>query len=153
MEQVIAYAKLSRTTIYSNFPDKGALIEAMFAREPRRIVSEEFAEASLALLLEQALTGFGERFVSLLSDPETLALERLIALVADAHPTLAPGSSQPAPVLRTGCCAVLSPKPATRASLPSMTSTRQRPPHQGDELQRFEAHCAMMFLRIYGVSG
>ena len=33
MEQVIARAGVSRTTLYANFPNKGALIEAMFARE------------------------------------------------------------------------------------------------------------------------
>ena len=89
MEQVIAQARVSRTTLYANYPDKVALLEAMFARESRRIVSEEFANAPLSSGIEEALTRFGEGLLGFLSDPDMLGFERLIPLVANAYPTLA----------------------------------------------------------------
>ena len=170
MEQVIAHAKVSRTTLYANFPDKGALIEAMFARESRRIVSEEFAEEALNIPLRQALTGFGERFVAFLSDPETLAFERLIASFTAAHPTLAPrffaaGPGRAQEILRRivaqacdrGEIAVDDLDAAVSDLIGLWQGFRrvelsfgQRQPYQGDELQRFVARCVAMFLKLYG---
>lgn len=170
MDQMVAHAKVSRTTLYANFPDKGALIEAMFARESRRIVSEEFAAASLSIPLEQALTGFGERFVSFLSNPETLSFERLIASFAAAHPTLAPrffaaGPGRAHDILRRiiaqacdrGEIAVDDLDAAVSDLIGLWQGFRrveqsfgQRPPYQGDELQRFVARCVAMFFRMYG---
>ena len=89
MEQVIAEARVSRTTLYGNYPDKVALLEAMFARESRRIVSEEFANAPLTIGIEETLTRFGEGLLGFLSHPDMLGFERLIPLVANAYPTLA----------------------------------------------------------------
>ena len=170
MDEVVAHAKVSRTTLYANFPDKGALIEAMFARESRRIVSEAFAEASLTIPLDQALTGFGERFVSFLSDPETLAFERLIAQLATAHPTLAPrffaaGPGRAHDILRRivaqgrdrGELAIDDLDAAVSDLIGLWQGFRrvelsfgQRAPYQGDELQRFVARCVTMFMRLYG---
>ena len=89
MEQVIAQAQVSRTTLYANYPDKAALLEAMFARESSRIVSEEFANTPLTVGVEEALTTFGERLLGFLSDPAMMAFERLIPLVKTPTPTLA----------------------------------------------------------------
>ena len=170
MDEVVAHAKVSRTTLYANFPDKGALIETMFARESRRIVSEEFAEISLTIPLKQALTGFGERFVTFLSAPETLAFERLIASFATAHPTLAPrffaaGPGRAYTVLRRiiaqardrGEISADDPDAAASDLIGLWQGFRrveqsfgQRPPYQGDELQRFVARCVGMFFRMYG---
>ena len=170
MEQVIAQAGVSRTTLYANFPDKGALIEAMFARESRRIVSEAFAEASLVIPLDEALAGFGVRFVSFLSDPETLAFERLIAQLASAHPTLAPrffaaGPGRAHDILRRivaqardrGELAVDDVDAAVSDLIGLWQGFRrieqsfgQRAPYGGDELQRFVARCVTMFFRMYG---
>ena len=170
MDQVVAHAKVSRTTLYANFPDKGALIEAMFARESRRIVSEDFAKEALHIPLEQALTGFGDRFVSFLSDPETLAFERLIASFTTAHPTLAPrffaaGPGRAHEILRrivAQACAkgelVVDDLDAAVSDLIGLwqgfrrveQSFGQRAPYQGDELQSFVARCVRMFLRLYG---
>ena len=93
MDEVVAHAKVSRTTLYANFPDKGALIEAMFARESRRLVSEAFAEEDAAA---SDLIGLWQGF---------RRVEQ---------------------------------------------SFGQRPPYQGDELQRFVARCVGMFFRMYG---
>ncbi len=173
MEQVLAHAKVSRTTLYANFPDKGALIEAMFARESHRIVSDEFAAESLTLPLDQALAGFGERFVGFLSDPETLAFERLIAQLAAAHPTLAPrffaaGPGRAHDILRRivaqardrGDLAVDDVDAAVSDLIGLWQGFRrvelsfgQRAPYQGDELQRFVTRCVAMFFRMYGGTG
>ena len=169
MEHVLAHPKVSRTTLYANFPDKGALIEAMFARESRRIVSEAFAEEALNIPLREALTGFGERFVAFLSDPQTLAFERLIAAFAKAHPTLAPrffaaGPGRAYDVLRAilaqasdrGEIAVDDLNAAVSDLIGLWQGFRrveqsfgQRPPYQGDELQKVVARCVAMFLKMY----
>ena len=169
MEQVIAHAGVSRTTLYAYFPDKGALIEAMFARESRRIVSEAFAEEALHLPLEEALTGFGERFVAFLSDPEMLAFERLIAAFAAAHPTLAPrffaaGPGRAQQILRRIVDQardrgelVIDDVEAAVSDLIGLwqgfrrveQSFGQRAPYAGDELRRFVARAVTMFLKLY----
>ena len=170
MEQVITQAKVSRTTLYAKFPDKGALIEAMFARESHRLVSEAFAEEALNIPLEQALTGFGERFVAFLSDPETLAFERLIAAFAKAHPTLAPRFFAAGPgraydilrrILAQACDQgeiVVDDIDAAVSDLIGLwqgfrrveQNFGQRPPYEGDELHRVVVRCVAMFLKMYG---
>ena len=90
VEDVIAEAGVSRATFYTHFPDKGSLLEAMCARESRRLIADGWLEESIGTDLQTALTSFGERFLTFLSDPDMLGLERLVMAVTESHPDLAP---------------------------------------------------------------
>lgn len=170
MEQVIAQARVSRTTLYSNYPDKVALLEAMFARESRRIVSEEFANASLAVGVEEALTRFGERVLGFLSDREMMAFERLIPLVANAYPTLAARFFAAGPGRAHGILCRLVEQGCDRGELVvenveeavsdlfglwqgfrriQLSFGQTRPP-VGDELRHHVTRCTRQFMRLYG---
>ena len=170
MEQVIAEAQVSRTTLYANYPDKVALLEAMFARESRRIVSEEFANASFTVGVEEALTRFGERLLGFLSDPEMMAFERLIPLVASAYPTLAarffaagPGRAHDilCRLVEQGCergeLAVKNVEDAVSDLFGLWQGFRrlelsfgQHRPRVDDELRHHVARCVCQFMRLYG---
>lgn len=172
MEQVVTESRVSRTTLYANFPDKGSLIEAMFARESQRIVSEEFATSSLSLGIEEALIGFGERLVRFLSDPEMIAFERLIPLVADAYPDLASRFFAAGPGRAKGILLRIIEQARDRGDLVVddldeavsdlvglwqgfrrvEQAFGQNTGFAGDDLNRHVRRVVMQFMRLYGVS-
>ncbi len=88
MDEVLLAAGVSRVTLYSNFPNKAALLEAVIRRESERIVSDGWLRESLSDELEEALTGFGESLLRFLLDPEMIALERLVFGAARSFPHL-----------------------------------------------------------------
>lgn len=170
MEQVIAQAQVSRTTLYANYPDKVALLEAMFARESRRIDSEEFTNASLKAGSEDALMMFGERLFEFLSDPDMIAFERLIPLVATEYPTLAARFFAVGPGRAHGILFRLIEQGSERGELTvdtieeavsdlfglwqgfrriQMSFGQVRAP-VGDEARRHVAHGVRQFMRLYG---
>ena len=172
MEQVITQAQVSRTTLYANYPDKVALLEAMFARESRRIVSEEFSNASLTIGVEEALTRFGERLLGFLSDHEMMAFERLIPLVATAYPTLAARFFAAGPGRAHGILCHLVEQGIERGELAAedvedavsdlvglwqgfrriQLSFGQKRPPVGNELKRHVTRCVRQFMRLYGTT-
>lgn len=172
MDQVITQAQVSRTTLYANYPDKAALLEAMFARESRRIVSEEFASASFAVGVEEALTGFGERLLGFLSDREMMGFERLIPLVAHAHPTLAARFFAAGPGRAHGILCRLVEQGVERGELVVedveeavsdlfglwqgfrriQQAFGEKRPRVGEELTRHVTRCVQKFMRLYGAA-
>lgn len=171
MEQVIVLAQVSRTTLYANYPDKVALLEAVFARESRRIGLEEFADISLKEGVEESLTAFGMRMLGFISDPEMMAFERLIPLVANAYPTLAAHFYAAGPGRAHGVACRIVEQGSERGELivknieesvsdlfgllqgfsRIQLSLGQIRPLVGEELQLYVARCVGQFMRLYGV--
>ena len=88
LDTVADLARVSKSTFYSNFSDRGALLEALIRRESQRIVSDEDETAIAAETLVPALTAFGVRLLRFLSDPDMMGFERLIAAAVQDHPDL-----------------------------------------------------------------
>lgn len=86
LDQVIAAARVSRATFYSNFPDKTALLAAVIDAQSQRIATDAWADEVLATDIETALLAFGERLMAFLAEPDTFAYERLVAQAALAEP-------------------------------------------------------------------
>ena len=85
LDAVIAAAGISKATFYANFADRSALLEAVIEREARRVVPENLAPDDD---IPAALVAFGERLLTLLTDPDIIGFERLIAAATRAHPEL-----------------------------------------------------------------
>lgn len=88
MESVAERAKASKMTLYSHFPDKPALLGAVFERNLKRIRLPDLSERSGLSPLER-LTDFGERLVGFLTRPEIVRTGRVMAASADDFPALA----------------------------------------------------------------
>lgn len=89
IDQVIAGAKVSRATYYSNFSDRRELLAAVIRRESERIVTDDAADAYEAADLRGALTSYGDALMRFLADPDTMRLESLIQHVGQSQPELA----------------------------------------------------------------
>ena len=86
MDQIVATSGVARATLYSNFQDKAAILEAVIARESERIVSDDWVGEGLSAGLRPALVDFGRRLVTFLADPEMLDCERLVSQAAKRTP-------------------------------------------------------------------
>lgn len=89
MDSVAERAGVSKLTVYANFPDKPALLAAVFDRRIKTMrVPDLPAGSDLNLSLER-LAEFGELIVSILTRPETVRVTRLIAAESIEQPRLA----------------------------------------------------------------
>jgi TetR/AcrR family transcriptional regulator, mexJK operon transcriptional repressor len=89
IDQVVAGAKVSRATFYSNFADRHQLLAAVIGRESERIVTDEAVDGYEAATLREALTTYGDSVMRFLADPDVLRFEPLIMHVRQAQPALA----------------------------------------------------------------
>lgn len=89
IDQVIAGAKVSRATYYSNFAGRHELLAAVIGRESERIVTDDAADAYEAADLREALTSYGDGVMRFLADPDTMRLEPAILQVRQSQPELA----------------------------------------------------------------
>jgi TetR/AcrR family transcriptional repressor of mexJK operon len=89
MGEIAHEACVSKATLYANFSEQGALLEAVIRRESERIIGDEYVFERAELDLEAKLTHFGQRLLTFLVDPQRIKLERLIATAAERHPKLA----------------------------------------------------------------
>ena len=89
MDEIAARAGVSKATLYSNFPDRDALLEAVIRRESHRIISDGYLLEARELDFKTALERFGERLLTFLVDPRRAALERLIMAAVENHADLA----------------------------------------------------------------
>ncbi len=89
VDQVIAGAKVSRSTYYSNFADRRELLAAVIGQESERIVTDDAATAYEAANLREALTSYGDAFMIFLADPDTMRLDPLILHARQSQPELA----------------------------------------------------------------
>lgn len=88
LDVVADLARVSKSTFYSNFADRGALLEALIRRESDRIVSDDDGISITAETLVPVLTAFGVRLLRFLADPDMMGFERLIAAAVQNHPDL-----------------------------------------------------------------
>ncbi len=86
MDQVVARAKVSRATLYSNFTDKGELLAAVIAGEAERFLTGGWIRDRLDQPVEQTLIRFGEELLGFIAEADVMAFERLIAQAALAEP-------------------------------------------------------------------
>lgn len=173
MDQIVAAAGVSRATLYSNFEDKGALLEALIARESEEAVSDAWVSEALPADMQELLCRFGEKLLEFMVDPASLGMERIIAGANRTFPHLvdrfyAAGCGGARARLRQ---LVMAAEEAglVRASDPDQavcdlvglwqgflrieTALGVRPPPTRAELKAQSAHGVRQFLRLYGVLG
>jgi TetR/AcrR family transcriptional regulator, mexJK operon transcriptional repressor len=89
MGEIAQRACVSKATLYANFPDRSALLEAVIRKESARIVGDQELTEEAGLDLQAKLRGFGLRLLTFLTDPERLQFERLLGGAAERYPELA----------------------------------------------------------------
>jgi TetR/AcrR family transcriptional regulator, mexJK operon transcriptional repressor len=87
MEAVAERAGVSKMTLYSHFPDKSALLAAVFERTLKETVLPELAEDEVPAA--ERLSEFGERLVGYLTQPEIVRTASMMAANAAEFPELA----------------------------------------------------------------
>jgi TetR/AcrR family transcriptional repressor of mexJK operon len=87
MEAVAERAGVSKMTLYSHFPDKSALLAAVFERTLKETVLPELAEDGVPAV--ERLIEFGERLVGYLTQPEIVRTASVMAASAADFPELA----------------------------------------------------------------
>lgn len=169
MDQVIARARVSRATLYSNFADKGALLAAVIAAESERIVTDAWAQDHLDRPMQQTLVAFGQNLLRFIAEPDTMAFERLIAQAAQAEPAygeqfFAAGPGRARSILMAlvhagqarGELGPADPEQAANDLLGlwqgfwrlEIQYGHWRPP-KDDELDRLARHAVRQFMRVY----
>ena len=88
-EAIAAAAGVSKVTIYANFKDKSAILEAIVCRETERMGREVAEIAQSDGSLADRLTRVGSALVAMVSEPCHLALDRCLGLEALRNPDLA----------------------------------------------------------------
>jgi TetR/AcrR family transcriptional regulator, mexJK operon transcriptional repressor len=88
MEAVAERASVSKMTVYSHFPDKPALLVAVFERNLNSIKLPELSDNVAVPALER-LCDYGEGLVGFLTRPEIVRSARVMAASADDFPDLA----------------------------------------------------------------
>ncbi len=89
MSMITAAAGVSKGTIYQHFPGKAALFAATIAREAETRLAHLFEGLDHAADITEALNNIGQRFVHMLTDQQTLAIERMVVSEAAHFPALA----------------------------------------------------------------
>jgi TetR/AcrR family transcriptional repressor of mexJK operon len=102
MEAVAERASVSKMTVYSHFPDKPALLAAVFDRNLKAIALPKLGKDEEVSPVDR-LSDFGERLVLFLTRPEIVRAARVMAAGADDFPELAAAfyAAGPAAVLGT----------------------------------------------------
>ena len=89
MDMIVAKARMSKTTIYSRFPNKAALFEAVVTDHVERKFDTIEALADARLGLRDQLLLLGQAFVDAATEPEARAIDRIVMAEAPAFPALA----------------------------------------------------------------
>lgn len=101
-DQVAAHAGVAKSTLYANFSDKAALVEAVLRREAdRTITDEEFDHYLQGRITVDTLIQFGIRYLGFVNSAELAGWDRLIASLCIDDPgrakhffSLGPGRNQ-----------------------------------------------------------
>ena len=88
IEAIAAEAGVSKVTVYANFKDKAALLEAIVLRETCRLGREFDAISASEGTLADRLTRLGDTLVSMLNEPSHEAMDRCLSIAAVEHPDL-----------------------------------------------------------------
>lgn len=166
MDLVAQRARASKTTLYTRFPSKEALFEAVIAAECEayglRFSPREFD----GLSVDEALCRIGARFLDLVCSGQCLKVEQVILGEAARFPEIARSFEREGPervcaavaayfadAVERGLLDVADPRFAAEQFLcslkgPSMQNAilRQRPPLEGSEREAFIAKAVALFL-------
>ncbi|MCX7099037.1 MAG: TetR/AcrR family transcriptional regulator [Methylococcales bacterium] len=85
MESVARSSGVSKMTIYSYFPTKSALFEAVIGQRTDRVFDLDGNEAVNPKLPKETLTIIGRRFLALMRDEEVIARHRIMFASAGVH--------------------------------------------------------------------
>lgn len=88
VEMIAAAAGVSKVTIYANFKDKPAILEAIVSRETDRLEQEVNARSQVSGSLENRLRRIGGALVAMLNAPCHVALDRCLTLESQRSPDL-----------------------------------------------------------------
>lgn len=88
VEMIAAAAGVSKVTVYANFKDKAAILEAIVCRETDRLAQEVTARAEVGGTLGDRLLRLGGALVAMLNDPCHVALDRCLSLESQRNPEL-----------------------------------------------------------------
>lgn len=88
VEMIAAAAGVSKVTVYANFKDKPAILEAIVARETDRLAQDVAARAQGDGCLGDRLRQVGGALVAMMNEPCHLALDRCLSLEAQRNPEL-----------------------------------------------------------------
>ena len=88
MDQIVAAARVSRATLWSNFSDKAAIMEAVVARESERMISDNWVRDHPGGDITTDLASFGRALLHFLYDPAVLSFERLLISASRNFPDL-----------------------------------------------------------------
>lgn len=88
-ESVLEKAGVSKATLYANFLDKQALIEAVLSREAERIHLDKTDYDGGDLSLEPTLRAFGIRYLTFINERRLYGWDRLIVEASEISPDLA----------------------------------------------------------------
>ncbi|HEY6483873.1 MAG TPA: TetR/AcrR family transcriptional regulator [Steroidobacteraceae bacterium] len=172
MEEIATHAKVSKATLYANFADRSALLEAVIRTESQRVTSDDYPEEAKALGLETTLRHFGLRLLTFLTDPQRVEFDMLIAGATKQRPELArrffeagPGRGRAALVrliatgVRQGILAIEDPLEAAGDLLGLWqgftrieATFRYRNTPGREELRKRAARGVRLFMRLYAPS-
>ncbi|MEO8529744.1 MAG: TetR/AcrR family transcriptional regulator [Deltaproteobacteria bacterium] len=89
IEAIASAASVSKVTIYANFSDKTAILEAIVGRERARLDVDVEAIKQESGTLAERLTKIGEALVAMIADPRHMAMDRCLGLEAQRNPEMA----------------------------------------------------------------
>jgi TetR/AcrR family transcriptional repressor of mexJK operon len=89
VDAIAAAAGVSKVTIYANFKDKPAILEAIVLRETERLGREVAEISDSDSSLSDRLTQVGAGLVDMLTAPCHMALDRCLGVEAQRNPELA----------------------------------------------------------------
>lgn len=169
-ESIIEQAGVSKATLYANFSDKQALIEAVLSREAERIHPDTADLNDDEISLEATLLAFGIRYLSFVNERRLSGWSRLIIQASELSPDLArrlfvagPGRGYAelakiiARAIETGKLTVDSPQ-AAAGDLRGLwlgfvgveINLYVRSPLQPDEIEERARRGVDIFMRLYG---
>ena len=88
VEMIAAAAGVSKVTVYANFKDKPAILEAIVARETDRLAQEITSRSQVGGSLQDRLRRVGGALVAMLNAPCHVALDRCLTLESQRNPEL-----------------------------------------------------------------
>lgn len=88
VEMIAAAAGVSKVTVYANFKDKAAILEAIVTQETDRLAQDVTTRSQSVGGLGDRLRQVGGALVAMMNDPCHLALDRCLSLEAQRNPAL-----------------------------------------------------------------
>ncbi len=88
IDAIAARAGVAKVTVYSHFPGKDALFAAAVTAKCDFMLGADLSDLP-GETIEERLLGFARRFLGLITDPESMAVHRLVMAEGGRHPEIA----------------------------------------------------------------